>query len=219
MNQKEHLVKIERTARYFTLGNLTPQTQTIWFVFHGYGQLASFFIKKFDGIVDQNTFLVAPEGISRFYLDEKYQRVGASWTTREHNDLESREYIDFINGVYHNLIDSSIHSNIKINVLGFSQGCATALRWLNSCDFIPDKLILWAGFFNKGISGLIDPQKLKAVDTYYVYGLQDEFLIQYPDMTEAFKEKMKEEINPKIISFEGKHRVDEVQLKALIDSW
>lgn len=219
MECREHIVKVERTARYYTLGNLGQETKTIWIVLHGYGQLASFFIKKFNDIVDDETFIVAPEGISRFYLDEKYNRVGASWTTREHKESEAEEYVNFLNGVYHKIISQTTNNAVKINILGFSQGCATVLRWLNACDFVPEKLVLWAGFFNNGISDLIDPQKLKGVDTYYVYGLQDEFLIMYPEITEAFREKMKLEINPKIISYKGKHRVDEEELKALIGTW
>ena len=219
MHSKEHLIKVERTARYFTLGELGQETKTIWIILHGYGQLASFFIKKFNGIADNETFVVAPEGISRFYLDETYTRVGASWTTREHKESEAEEYVSYLNDVYSIIKSKTTNDGVKINILGFSQGCATALRWLDSCDFVPEKLVLWAGFFNKGIAELIDPQKLKEVDTYYVYGLQDEFLVMYPEITEAFREKMKLEINPKIISYNGKHRVDEEQLKALIGSW
>ena len=219
MESKEHLVKVERTARYFTLGNLRQETKTIWIIFHGYGQLASFFIKKFNDIADDETFVIAPEGISRFYLDEKYDRVGASWTTREHKESEAEEYVNLLNDVYNIIKSQTTNPGVKINILGFSQGCATALRWLNGCNFVPDKLVLWAGFFNKGIADLIDPQKLKDVDTYYLYGLQDEFLVLYPEITEAFREKMKLEINPQIISYNGKHRVDEEQLKALISSW
>jgi hypothetical protein len=43
----EHQIKIERTARYYTLGELNDNTKTIWFVVHGYGQLSQYFIRKF----------------------------------------------------------------------------------------------------------------------------------------------------------------------------
>jgi hypothetical protein len=35
-------------ARYFSSGAVTPTTKHIWFVLHGYGQLAEYFIRKFD---------------------------------------------------------------------------------------------------------------------------------------------------------------------------
>lgn len=219
MNSTEHLVKVERTARYRTMGELSPKTKTIWFALHGYGQLAKFFIRKFNGIVDEETFIVAPEGISRFYLDAKYDRIGASWITKEHRDLEAEEYIEFLNSIYDAVTQGTDIQNIKINILGFSQGCATACRWLNDGHISCEKLVLWAGFFGNGIVDMISPEKLKDVDTYYVYGKQDEFLVQYPEISEAFRDQMKTDINPTVIPFEGTHRVDEKVLKDLIDSW
>lgn len=219
MNSTEHLIKVERTARYRTLGELSSKTKTIWFALHGYGQLAKFFIRKFNGIVDDETFIVAPEGISRFYLDDKYDRIGASWITKEHRDLEAEEYCDFLNEVYKEATKSVDRSKLNVNILGFSQGCATALRWLND-DFVPcKKLVLWAGFFSNGITDMISPEKLKDVDTYYVYGKQDEFLVQYPEISEAFRDQMKTDVNPTVVPFEGTHRVDEKILKELVDSW
>ncbi|MFB0948366.1 MAG: putative esterase [Oceanospirillaceae bacterium] len=219
MNSTEHLLKVERTARYRTLGELSPKTKTIWFALHGYGQLAKFFIRKFNGIVDDETFIVAPEGISRFYLDNKYDRIGASWITREHRDLEADEYIEFLNLVYNKITQDTDIQNITINVLGFSQGCATACRWLNDGHVSCEKLVLWAGFFTNGITDMISPEKLKETDTYYIYGEQDEFLVKYPEISEAFRNQMKEDIKPTVIPFEGTHRVDEKVLKELIDSW
>ena len=32
-------------ARYYRLGNLDATTKQLWFVLHGYGQLAQFFIR------------------------------------------------------------------------------------------------------------------------------------------------------------------------------
>ena len=40
----EKHIKVERTARYFTLGELNEHTEQIWFVCHGYGQLAEYFM-------------------------------------------------------------------------------------------------------------------------------------------------------------------------------
>ena len=44
---KEHSIKIEKTAHYYSIGELNKQTNELWIVCHGYGQLASFFIDKF----------------------------------------------------------------------------------------------------------------------------------------------------------------------------
>lgn len=57
-------------ARYFTAGEVTQQTKHIWFVLHGYGQLADNFIRKFEVIQSPETVVIAPEGLSRFYLQD-----------------------------------------------------------------------------------------------------------------------------------------------------
>ncbi|CAH0994730.1 hypothetical protein EMA8858_00842 [Emticicia aquatica] len=213
---QEHQIKVERTTRYYTLGELNENTKTIWFVVHGYGQLSQFFIKKFVQIVDNETFIVAPEAVSRFYLDEKFSRVGASWMTRELRQSEIDENNDYLNSLYSSLLTNYDLSKVEINILGFSQGCATVCRWIDSGKVKCNRLLLWAGFFSNGIREVIAPQKLKNIDTYYVYGDKDEFLVAYPEVSEKFRAGMMEEIDLKIVSFDGKHTVDEKTLKEII---
>ena len=43
---KEHSIKIEKTAYYYSIGELNNETNEIWIACHGYGQLAKYFIKK-----------------------------------------------------------------------------------------------------------------------------------------------------------------------------
>ena len=43
-------ISISKKARYFQLGKISEQTKTIWFVFHGYGMLSQYFIKKFKSL-------------------------------------------------------------------------------------------------------------------------------------------------------------------------
>ena len=71
-------VSISKTARYYQSGLISNKTKNLWFVFHGYGMLAEFFIKKFQYLVDKETVVIAPEATSRFYLDRNYERVGSS---------------------------------------------------------------------------------------------------------------------------------------------
>ena len=44
-------ISVSKTARYFQAGSISNKTKNVWFVFHGYGMLSEFFIKKF---VNQN---------------------------------------------------------------------------------------------------------------------------------------------------------------------
>jgi predicted esterase len=212
----EHQIKIERTARYYTLGELNDNTKTIWFVVHGYGQLSQYFIRKFANITNNETFIVAPEAPSRFYLDDDFKRVGASWMTRELRHSEIYDNNDYLNTIYENLLKDRDLTNIEINILGFSQGCATVCRWLGAGKIKCNRLLLWAGFFSNGIREVIEPEKLKNVDTYYIYGDNDEFLVAYPEISEKFRATLIDEINLKVICFEGKHTVDEPTLKSII---
>jgi hypothetical protein len=70
MPAQEHHISIARTARYYQLGTISTDTRRIWFVCHGYGQLAAYFIRHFAHLTAADPYLVviAPEGLSRFYL-------------------------------------------------------------------------------------------------------------------------------------------------------
>ena len=84
---REHHLAVERTARYWTLGD--ESADDVWIVLHGYNQLARRFIRRFTGIAGPDRFVVAPGALSRFYVVAEPGRhtgsslVGASWMTRE----------------------------------------------------------------------------------------------------------------------------------------
>jgi len=60
-------ISISKKARYFQLGKISEQTKTIWFVFHGYGMLSQYFIKKFKNLENNQTYILS---ISRDLKDE-----------------------------------------------------------------------------------------------------------------------------------------------------
>src|SRR2546422_4543520 len=102
---QEHQFSTSRSARYFTLGS--PQhAADVWLVCHGYGQLASRFLERFRPIEAERRCIVAPEGLSRFYLTEHpaERRVGASWMTREDRLHEIDDYVRYLDGVYGNVV-------------------------------------------------------------------------------------------------------------------
>src|SRR5207247_6476521 len=67
---QEHHIGVTRSARYFTLGDSSRGVGEVWFACHGYGQLAARFLEKLRVLDDGHRYLVAPEGLSRFYLSE-----------------------------------------------------------------------------------------------------------------------------------------------------
>ena len=211
---QEHHLQVKRTARYFTLGTLNKHTKQIWFVLHGYGQLAQFFIKKFDILNDSQTVIVAPEALSRFYLQGVSGRVGATWMTKEERAYEIDDYIFYLNQLYDTLLEERNLDDIQINMLGFSQGNATLLRWLNNDHVRYDRVVIWAGFFGNGVADVIDPAKLSNVPTTLVYGTQDEYLVQV-DLAK-YEADIKASIpHLEVVTFEGKHTIDPEVLKNL----
>ncbi len=147
MKFEKHYLEIKKTARFFTLGELTDKTLAVWFVLHGYGQLAEFFIKKFECIAGENNFIVAPEALNKFYLKGFSGRVGATWMTKEERLKEIKDYALYLDKVYFQIINNQKYENIKINLLGFSQGAHTAVRWAIYGKPKINNLILWSGSF------------------------------------------------------------------------
>lgn len=215
----EHHLSVQRTARYYTLGEFTEQTTDLWFVLHGYGQLAKYFIRRFDVVQDEKTVIVAPEGLSRLYLNGEYSKIGASWITREDRDNEVQDYLAYLNKLYDIIMaerPAGSTQPLRITLFGFSQGAATVCRWLNNGHVRADRLMLWAGFFSKGIADIIDPAKLADTETIYIYGRQDEYIEQLPS-AEGYISSMQAELpTMRVVPFEGKHVVEREVLKAVL---
>ncbi|MGE3802666.1 MAG: hypothetical protein AB7H80_16750 [Candidatus Kapaibacterium sp.] len=66
MQIQENLIETTRSARYFVAGEITPSVRHVWFVLHGYGQLARDFLGDCMPLLREDTVLVAPEALSRF---------------------------------------------------------------------------------------------------------------------------------------------------------
>lgn len=212
----EHHLTVARTARYYMLGTFTDQTRHVWFCLHGFGQLAAYFGRKFTGLLDEQTVVVVPEGLSRLYLDNTYTRIGASWLTREDRDAEISDFVNYLNTLYDQLLSGQSSVPLHITVLGFSQGAATACRWIDSGHIHVDRLILWAGYFPNGLADLITPTRLAAVETHYIYGLHDELIQRIAD-ADTYIDRLKADLpNLLVKTYEGGHRVEPAVLQTII---
>ena len=141
----EHFIRVSRTARYVTLGSAGPSAAELWLVCHGYGQLAGRFAAAFAPLVDDVRLVVAPEGLSRFYVDRSQQRVmGASWMTREDRLHEIEDYLGYLDAVYAE-VRSAVGRDVPVTAFGFSQGVATATRWAARTRAPLRRLGVWGG--------------------------------------------------------------------------
>jgi predicted esterase len=205
---QKHQLIIPKTARYFTLGEFNENTETVWFVIHGYGQLAEYFIKKFKVLDDGKTVIIAPEALSKFYLKDFTGRVGATWMTREDRENEITDYINYLNLLYDTVVGDSNAKNLKINILGFSQGTATVARWCMNEHIRYGRIILWAGYFGNGIQDVINPEKIADKEVILCYGKEDEFLIKID--IEQYENDIRAVIpHVQIHTFKGTHTIDE----------
>jgi predicted esterase len=213
MDQYE--VSFSFSARYYMLGRIQPDTKQIWFVLHGYGQLAQYFLRKFTVLEDKNICVIAPEGLSRFYL-ENFQpgsgrindRVGATWMTKENRLMDIENYIQYLNAIY----DREIADNkVPITILGFSQGSATASRWALNHHIRFQRLILWSGIFPPDMDFGQGQERLKDKDLYLVYGKNDPFL---NDQRFAEMQQLSNNLKTTLseITFEGGHEIDDKTL-------
>ena len=206
---QSHHIEITKTARYFTYGQLSGKTKNVWFACHGYGQLAEYFIRKFDGLNPEENYVICPEALSKFYSNGFSGRVGATWMTKEDRLTEIKDYIAYLNALYQKIFEhESLSKNqVNIKILGFSQGTATVSRWVFDEKVTFDELIIWAG----GLAHDLDFEKTQRVfqhkKLYLVYGKQDE-LIKPEHFTQQEELMQKHALVPKIITFEGKHELN-----------
>ncbi|WP_223650017.1 alpha/beta hydrolase [Hymenobacter psoromatis] len=171
---------VSRTARYQQLGELSPTTTQLWLVLHGYGQLAEYFIRHFAALHTADpagTVIVAPEALSRFYLSGTGGRVGASWMTRADRLAEIEDQAAYLDALLGHLL-AVAPAAVRLTVLGFSQGTATASRWLARAvnRWRPERLILWAGDFPADIEADNARQLLAGLPVALVSGEQDEYV-------------------------------------------
>ena len=199
-------IQFDFKARYEALGNI-DNPKRIWIVVHGYGQQAQYFIRKFKPLQDEDTLVIAPEGLHHFYLKGFNGRVGASWMTKEDRWTDIDNYLSYLNAIYKQVIFPLVKTNTEVNLLGFSQGAATASRWLNEGKVNFHKFVLWSSVFPPDLNFDLFGTQLATTKTYFVYGNEDEFMPA--SKIEAFKTKLNDmHIDIEYIDFDGPHDID-----------
>ncbi len=197
-------------GRYAILGELSSNTKSILFVFHGQGQLAKFFIQKFKALTNQGFTIIAPEGLHNYYLEGFTGRVGASWMTSENRLVAIENYISFLDNVLQD-VKSKVAPSIKLHLLGFSQGTATVSRWIEQSNFNFEQLILWGGTLPPDLSKELIRKRMKNKKFIHVIGNQDLYIAT--TKVEALKSLTKGYcIDSDYNMYEGGHDIDQQAL-------
>ncbi len=216
MKVNRHLISVSKTAKYVTAGILNEKTESVWFLLHGYGQLAEDFIKKFEPLFTERNFIIAPEALNKFYIKGFNAKVGATWMTTEDRQNEIVDYVNYLEKIYAETIPQLLNSNLKINLLGFSQGTHTASRWILNTKHTFNNLILWGGSLTRNDELSSNLEKIKNVGLYFVFGKQDQFIDEKSIEIEK-KRLEKLGLKYKLILFDGKHEIDVNALSKLSD--
>ena len=218
----EHHVRVRRTARYFTLGPEEGAARELWFVLHGYGTLAKPFLDVFAAIDDGTRLLVAPEALNRCYtvppagVPAHERPVGATWMTREDREREIADYVAYLDDV---AADVSARLTpgaavTRVVVLGFSQGTATAARWLTHGQIRAHHLVLWGGMLPPELELHRRDHPVRRVCLTFAVGSGDHFAT--PEVIRAEEEKLERAGVPYAIHrYAGRHAIPRAELPVL----
>ncbi len=201
---------VPRHARIGIVGDLETASEA-WLILHGFGMLSQGILHGFRKAERPGRVLIAPEGLSRFYLEEKgVRRVGASWMTREDRDHELEDLLGYLDRVTIGLVDPAT----RLQLHGFSQGVAAAARWLVRRTRPVDRLVCWAGGFPEDVTADLLRGALGAEPVHLVVGDRDVWVTLEQVTTDA--ERLRAAGAPVALhTFAGGHRIDDGVLAAL----
>jgi predicted esterase len=210
----ENHIMVNRTARYFTLGELNGSTKAVWIILHGHRQHAGKFIETFSELAQEDHYIIAPEGLSRLYVTGDSGEVGASWMTKEDRENEIKDYVNYLDKLFYEVIESKRNNfNFKVYALGFSQGAATLTRWLAMGKSKVDKIISWTGSIGQEVD-YSKSESFKSSEVHLVFSNNDPY---YTDDFYKTQVKILQNcgIEPKLHYFDGRHEVNVKLIKEL----
>jgi predicted esterase len=210
-----HHLKVGRTARYFTQGEIEGAAE-VWFVLHGYSMLAASFLQWFAPVAVPGRLLVAPEGLSRSYFEEKGgRRVGASWMTKEDRDAEIEDYLQYLDRLAER-IRLSVSGQPRVEIHGFSQGAATACRWIGYGSMPIDRLVVWGSKLPPELPLERFGDRLTRAGLTICIGDRDKYIAP-AEMDQELARLAAAGLHPPVHRFDGGHRVDPTVLRTLTD--
>jgi predicted esterase len=183
-------------------------------VFHGIGYLSRYFLKYFDELSPIENYIIAPQAPAKYYLNNEYRYVGASWLTKENTALETRNVIAYLDAVF---AIEKIPNDRRLIVFGYSQGVSIAMRWLAHKQVKCAHLILYAG----GLPDELTSQEFKFLEENsthitLVVGNEDEYLTEERRHKEV--NKMNDLFNGRAnqLIFQGGHEIKKELLNTFL---
>lgn len=213
-------IEVPRTARFHLLGD-PAGARDVWFVLHGYRQLAGRFLRRFRSLEEAGRAIVAPEALSRFYVDPAggrhgpEHRVGASWMTRVEREWEIRDYVGYLDRLAARVLEGTSRDEVRVRVLGFSQGAHTAARWAVLGAGPPDELVLWGAYLPPDLDEERAIPRLRSIETTLVRGDEDPTADE--DLRRDEEERLRAwEVPHRVVHHPGGHEIHEGTLRRLV---
>lgn len=214
----QHHLPVTRTARYFTLGPERGEVAELWIVLHGYAQTAERFLRDFAPLENGTTLIVAPEALSRFYLETTLegrhgQVIGANWLTREDREADLVDHLRYLDQLLQHLRDGFGSWRPRLSLLGFSQGSVMAARWVSQSTIHPERLVLWGTPLPRDVPPTALAPRLGATPVIFTAGDRDPYAPA--ETIEASAEALRElGVTARVRRFDGGHRIDRAALLA-----
>lgn len=201
----EKRVTYSSSNSYTTLNENTAQTTTVWMAFHGMGYLSRYFSRYFGQLNQEQHYVIIPQAPSKYYQDNKFKHVGASWLTREDTQEEMANVLRYLDAIWEL---EQPREDQRLIVMGYSQGVSIATRWMARRQIQCDHLLLHSG----GI-----PVELKPTDfdylkpetpVTYLYGTEDPYINEARKTEQSLKGSQLFGERLHIETFSGAHEVN-----------
>lgn len=213
MNTRENHVTYTSTNSYSTLNVLSDKTKNVWIVFHGIGYLSRYFLKYFDELAADENYIIAPQAPSKYYLNNEYKNVGASWLTKEATEPSLENVLNYLDNIYEK---EAIPEHRNLIILGFSQGVSIAMRWVAKRKIKCNQMVLYAG----GIPVELNQEDFRflsgSAKIKVIVGDADEYLTTQRLKIEKQKMGVLFPYGVKLITFEGKHEIKKALINDLV---
>ncbi|MBZ9729129.1 esterase [Salegentibacter sp. JZCK2] len=200
----EKQLSYQITNTYSVLNDFTEKTKTVWLVCHGIGYLSRYFLRHFNHLNAKENYIIAPQAQSKYYLNNEYKHVGASWLTKECTEAETENVLNYLDQVYK---AENLENVPRLIILGYSQGVSVATRWIARRKINCDELIMHSGKVPAELT-TEDFRFLKNTNFTFIYGTEDEYL---KNGIIKIEEKRLNELFPnnfEIKNYKGGHEVN-----------
>ncbi|MEZ4921041.1 MAG: hypothetical protein R2792_18210 [Saprospiraceae bacterium] len=209
-------IQTPKTLPVHVLGEPGPAIRQLWIACHGYAQLASSFLEDLQALNDGQTLIVCPEGSNYFYQKGFSGPVVANWMTRHNREHAIQDNAVYLQQVY-DLFVSKLSPDVRIVLLGFSQGTATVCRWVINKKPVFNDMVLWAGLPPEDLNYQEHASYFSDKNLYLIYGTNDPFLTE--DRMELVKDIEEQgDLDFEEKTFQGGHEIPATTLKNLKDS-